>query len=103
MGLIKALAGATGGTLADQWKEYFYCEAMDADVLVCKGEKRTSGRSSNKKGSDNIITSGSVIAVNDGQCMIIVEQGKVVVLNRVNLCLIHLLNRQFLMENSASR
>ena len=43
MGLIKALAGATGGTLADQWKEYFYCEAMDADVLVCKGEKRTSG------------------------------------------------------------
>ena len=78
MGLIKALAGATGGTLADQWKEYFYCEAMDADVLVCKGEKRTSGRSSNKKGSDNIITSGSVIAVNDGQCMIIVEQGKVV-------------------------
>lgn len=78
MGLIKALAGATGGTLADQWKEYLYCEAMDADVLVCKGEKRTSGRSSNKKGSDNIITSGSVIAVNDGQCMIIVEQGKVV-------------------------
>lgn len=78
MGLIRAMGGAVGGTLADQWKEYFYCEAMDADVLVCKGKKRVSGRSSNTKGSDNIITNGSVIAVNEGQCMIIVEQGKVV-------------------------
>ena len=78
MGLIRALGGAVGGTLADQWKEYFYCEAMDADVLVCKGQKRVSGRSSNTKGSDNIITNGSVVAVNEGQCMIIVEQGKVV-------------------------
>lgn len=78
MGLIRAMGGAVGGTLADQWKEYFYCEAMDADVLVCKGQKRVSGRSSNTKGSDNIITNGSVVAVNEGQCMIIVEQGKVV-------------------------
>ena len=78
MGLIRAAAGAVGGTMADQWKEYFYCEAMDADVLVCKGQKRVSGRSSNTKGSDNIITNGSVVAVNEGQCMIIVEQGKVV-------------------------
>lgn len=78
MGLIRAMWGAVGGTLADQWKEYFYCEAMDADVLVCKGQKRVSGRSSNTKGSDNIITNGSVVAVNEGQCMIIVEQGKVV-------------------------
>ena len=78
MGLIKALKGAIGGTLADQWKEYFYCEAMESDVLVCKGEKRVSGRSSNTKGSDNIISNGSVIAVNEGQCMMIVEQGKVV-------------------------
>lgn len=78
MGLIRAMGGAIGGTLADQWKEYFYCEAMDADVLVCKGQKRVSGRSSNTKGSDNIITNGSVVAVNEGQCMIIVEQGKVV-------------------------
>ncbi len=77
MGLIKAVLGAAGGVLADQWKEYFYCEALDADVLVTKGQKRTSGRSSNTKGSDNIITSGSVIAVADGQCMIIVDQGKV--------------------------
>ena len=78
MGLIKAVAGAFGGTMADQWKEFFYCDAIDKDVLVVKGEKRVSGRSSNKRGSDNIITSGSGIAVADGQCMIIVEQGKVV-------------------------
>lgn len=78
MGLIKAAAGAAGSTLADQWKEFFYCEAMDKEVMVVKGTKRTSSRSSNKRGSDNIITSGSGIAVADGQCMMIVEQGKVV-------------------------
>ena len=78
MGLIKAGIGALGGTLADQWKEFFYCEAIDKDVLVVKGQKRISGRSSNTKGSDNIISNGSGIAVADGQCMIIVEQGKVV-------------------------
>ena len=64
--------------MADQWKEFFYCEAMDKEVMVVKGTKRTSSRSSNKRGSDNIITSGSGIAVADGQCMMIVEQGKVV-------------------------
>ena len=78
MGLIKAGIGALGGTLADQWKEFFYCESMPKEVLVTKGQKRVSGRSSNTKGSDNIISNGSGIAVADGQCMIIVEQGKVV-------------------------
>jgi len=78
MGLIKAAVGALGGTLADQWKEFFYCDAMDKNVLVTKGQKRVSGRSSNTKGSDNVISNGSGIAVADGQCMIIVEQGKVV-------------------------
>ena len=78
MGLIKAGMGALGGTLADQWKEFFYCDAIDKDVLVTKGRKRTSSRSSNTKGNDNIISNGSVIAVADGQCMIIVEQGKIV-------------------------
>ncbi len=78
MGLIKAALGSAGGVLADQWKEFFYCDALPADVLVTKGQKRASGRSSNTRGSDNIITNGSVIAVADGQCMLIVEQGKVV-------------------------
>jgi len=78
MGLIHAALGAASGVLADQWKEYFYCEAIPADVLVTKGIKRSGGRSSNTRGSDNIISNGSVIAVADGQCMIIVEQGKVV-------------------------
>lgn len=78
MGLIKAAIGAVGGTLADQWKEFFYCDAMDKDVLAVKGQKRVGGRSSNTKGSDNIISNGSGIAVADGQCMMIVEQGRIV-------------------------
>ncbi len=77
MGLLKAGAGALGGVLADQWREYFYCDALEADVLVAKGIKRTSKRSSNTKGNENIISNGSIVAVADGQCMIIVEQGKV--------------------------
>ena len=78
MGLIKAGIGAVGGVMADQWKEFFYCESMEKEIMVTKGQKRTSGRSSNTKGNDNIISNGSGIAVADGQCMIIVEQGKVV-------------------------
>ena len=80
MGLIKAAVGAAGGALADSWREFFYCDALDQNTLAVKGSKRTSskGRSSNTKAEDNIITNGSVIAVADGQCMIIVEQGKVV-------------------------
>ncbi|MCI6630976.1 MAG: SPFH domain-containing protein [Lachnospiraceae bacterium] len=77
MGLIKAIGGAAGGVMADQWKEYFYCEALPAEVLAVKGRKKVTGRSSNTKGDENIITSGSVIAVADGQCMLIVDQGKV--------------------------
>lgn len=79
MGLIKAFFGATGGVVADQWKEYFYCDSLDANTILVKGEKRTSNkRSSNKKAEDNIISNGSVVAVADGQCMLIVEQGRVV-------------------------
>ena len=78
MGLIQAGIGAVGGVLADQWKEFFYCDAINADTLVVKGQKRISSRSSNTKGNDNIISNGSLIAVADGQCMIIVEQGKIV-------------------------
>ncbi len=78
MGLIKAALGSISSVLGDQWREYFYCESMPENVLVSKGSKRTSGRSSNTKGSDNVITNGAVIAVNEGQCMMIVEQGQIV-------------------------
>ena len=77
MGLIKAALGAAGGVMADQWLEYFYCDSLPENVMAVKGQKRTSGRSSNTRGSDNIISNGSVIAVADGQCMLIVDQGKV--------------------------
>lgn len=78
MGLIRAGIGALGGTLADQWKEFFYCDSLSADVIMTRGEKKIGGRSSNRKGNDNIISNGSGIAVADGQCMLIVEQGKIV-------------------------
>lgn len=77
MGLIKAAIGAAGGVLADQWKEYFYCDSLPENVLMRKGQKRISRRSSNYKGNENIISNGSVIAVADGQCMILVDQGKI--------------------------
>ncbi len=78
MGLIKAALGSVGGTFADQWKEFIYCDAIDNDVLVVRGRKKVSGRSSNTRGNDNVITNGSGIAVADGQCMIIVDKGKIV-------------------------
>lgn len=79
MGLIRSITNAVGGVAADQWKEYFYCDSLDTDILVTKGKKHVSTRSSgNNKGEDNIISNGSVVAVNEGQCMIIVEQGMVV-------------------------
>ena len=78
MGLIRAAVGAAGGLLADQWKEFFYCDALDKNTLMVKGQKRTTSRSTNTKGNDNIISNGSGIAVADGQCMLIVEQGRVV-------------------------
>lgn len=79
MGLIKAIGGAIQGLAVDQWKEYFYCDALESSVLVTKGRKRSNSRfGSSNKGNDNLITNGSVVAVNEGQCMIIVDQGKVV-------------------------
>ena len=78
MGLIKAITGSAGGVLADQWREYFYCEALPESVLAVKGTKRTSNRTSNTQGESNIISNGSIVAVNEGQCMMIVEQGAIV-------------------------
>ena len=78
MGLIKAALGSISTVLGDQWREYFYCEAMPENTLVSKGSKRINGKSSNTKGSDNLISNGSVIAVNEGQCMMIVDQSQIV-------------------------
>ena len=78
MGLLQAGIGALSGVLADQWREYFYCDSMPENVLMTKGVKRTGSRNANTKGEDNIITNGSIIAVNEGQCMMIVEQGAIV-------------------------
>ena len=75
MGLIQAGLSAVNSVLADQWKEYFYCEALDTETLVVKGRKKNTGKSN--KGNDNIISNGSVVAVADGQCMIIVDNGKI--------------------------
>ena len=78
MGLLQAGIGALSGVLADQWREYFYCDSMPENVLMTKGVKRTGSRNANPRGEDNIITNGSIIAVNEGQCMMIVEQGAIV-------------------------
>lgn len=78
MGLVKAAMNAASGVMADQWKEFFYCDALPAEVLAVKGQKRTDRRSANKHGNENIISDGSVVAVAEGQCALIVEQGKVV-------------------------
>ena len=78
MGLIKAALGSFNSTMADQWREFFYCDSLDADTLEVKGRKRVTSRSSNTKGEENIISNGSVIAVNEGQFMMIVDNGKVV-------------------------
>lgn len=78
MGLIKALANSVGGSLGDQWKEYFYCDSLAQNVLMCKGQKQQTQRGTNFRGESNIISNGSVIAVNEGQCALIVEDGKIV-------------------------
>ncbi len=78
MGLMQALGATLTTVLADQWREYYYCESLPENVLMRKGTKRTGGKSSNTKGSDNIISNGAIIAVNDGQCMMIVDQGGIV-------------------------
>ena len=79
MGIIQVGIGAAASVLQDQWREYFYCPALEADVLVKKGQKRVKkGLFGGNKGNDNIISNGSIIAVNEGQCMMIVDQGAIV-------------------------
>ena len=100
MGLIKAAIGSVGGVLADQWKEFFYCDSLNENILMAKGQKRTSrhGRSGNTDGEDNIISNGSRIAVNNGQCMLIVESAKSAP-NRAN---IHTMRRRKRLSSTAT-
>lgn len=78
MGLIKSLVNSVSGSLGDQWKEYFYCDSLEQNVLMCKGQKQQTQRGTNYRGESNIISNGSIIAVNEGQCAVIVEDGKIV-------------------------
>ncbi len=78
MGFIKAAKDSLDSLLADQWRDCFYCDALSSDVLVKKGQKKITSGKGNNKGTENIISNGSVIIVNAGQCMVIVEQGGVV-------------------------
>lgn len=78
MGLIRAAKSAVSGVMAEQWKEFFTCDALPNDVLIKRGEKRTSSRSTNRYGTDSVISSGSVISVAEGQCMLITDQGEIV-------------------------
>ena len=76
MGFVSAIISAAGGTLSDQWKEYFYCDSLGSDVVCVKASRKSRGFGN--RGNDNIITEGSVIAVADGQCAIVTEQGQVI-------------------------
>ncbi len=76
MGLLRAGIGAAASALSDQWRDYFYCDSLSADVLMTKGQRRA--KKGSNKGGENIITNGSIIAVNEGQCMIIVQQGEII-------------------------
>lgn len=78
MGLITTAFASFNSTLADQWKEYFVCSALDNDTLLIKGERKgKNSLFSGNNASDNVISNGSGIVVADGQCMILVDQGKV--------------------------
>jgi membrane protease subunit (stomatin/prohibitin family) len=79
MGLLRAGIGALSGVLSDQWRDYFHADALEADVLAVKAVKRMNKRfGGSKYAKDNVISNGSIVAVNEGQCMLIVDQGKVV-------------------------
>lgn len=79
MGLLRAGIGALTGVLSDQWRDYFASEALPPEVLATKARKRVTRRfGGSRYEDDNVISDGSIIAVNEGQCMIIVESGKIV-------------------------
>lgn len=76
MGLIRAFGSAASGELADQYLEYFVCDSLSEDILVARGVRKDSGRSTNK-GNPEVISNGSGVVVSDGQCALIVAQGAI--------------------------
>ena len=78
MGLLKAAHGAVHSVLQEQWKEFFCCSALPDDTLLVRGRKRIGARSANDRADDEVVTNGSVICVADGQCVLVVKQGKVI-------------------------
>ena len=78
MGLLKAVHGAVGSVLEEQWKEFFRCDALDDETLMVRAYKQTGKRSANTRKDDDVLTNGSILSVADGQCVLVVKQGKVV-------------------------
>lgn len=55
MGLIAAALNAAGGTLASQWKEYFYVDSLPDNVLATKAEKKVKARfGGSRREDDNV-------------------------------------------------
>lgn len=79
--IIKAVVSTAKSVLEEQWREYFICDALADGILLKRGYKRISARSANTRKDDGIITNGSILSVADGQCAIVVSQGKV-----INVC-----------------
>ena len=77
MGFIKAFAGSVSGELANQWKEFYVCDSLPSQVIIKRASHKVSGRSANKKADVDDISKGSTVIVNEGQCAILVSQGKI--------------------------
>ena len=78
MGIIKAVASAVGGALADQWLEAIEPDDMGDRIVFARGVQVRRGKGSNTKGSSDIVSNGSVIHVYPNQFMMLVDGGKVV-------------------------
>ena len=78
MGILKAVTGAMKSVLDEQWREFFSCDAIGSDWLLVRGKKRIGPRSANTRVDDDVLTNGSILAVADGQCVLVVKQGKVI-------------------------
>ncbi|MGL9809526.1 SPFH domain-containing protein [Enterococcus sp. DIV0970a] len=80
MGIIKAATSAIGGGLADQWLEVIEPDNMSDSTVMTKGVKvrRNDKRGSNRKGTEDVITDGSVIHVYPNMMMLLVDGGRII-------------------------